>query len=140
MWKKCSEGKSGKNCSGKAELYKWPAAKNKFNKGASFAGYNDWRMPTIEELHSLVHCSNGVSQREAAGLYGCLSKTKLLNNFQRPAINQTVFPNTERFSWFWSQSSLVSDDGFKWASSQDNGGYSFYSGNNAFQIRLVRNQ
>ncbi len=34
--------------------YKWDAAMKKFGSNVSFAGYNDWRMPTIDELKTLL--------------------------------------------------------------------------------------
>ena len=49
-WKKCSEGQSGDHCSGKAIEYTWDDAMAKFGKG-------EWRLPTIQELHTLTYCN-----------------------------------------------------------------------------------
>ncbi len=46
-------------------------------------GYNDWRLPTIDELESLVYCSTGVSA------YGSCN-----SGSQEPTIDLSVFPNT----------------------------------------------
>jgi nucleoside-specific outer membrane channel protein Tsx len=72
MWKRCSEGQdwNGSNCIGSGLRGDWAFALNRASQ-SSFAGYQDWRMPNVKELGSLVeHCRS------------------------MPAINTTVFPNT----------------------------------------------
>lgn len=57
-WMRCSLGQSwdGKTCNGEAKEYTWrDAIKLKHN----FAGSTAWRLPTIDELESLVLCSEG---------------------------------------------------------------------------------
>lgn len=76
MWKQCLEGKSGSDCAtgiNPASYYNWQTAlqvPEALNAGAGFAGYNDWRLPNIKELRSIVEAK-------------CFD----------PAINLTVFPN-----------------------------------------------
>ncbi|MEW5823614.1 MAG: DUF1566 domain-containing protein [Pseudomonadota bacterium] len=59
MWKKCNEGLSGADCStGSAQVFTWNAALV-YAEAHNFAGYDDWRMPSVKELRSLVElCRN----------------------------------------------------------------------------------
>ena len=101
MWKQASE--TGE--------YTWDAAMAKFGKNVSFAGYDDWRMPTKEELKTLVdktHC---------------------------PTIDPTAFPNTQS-TWYWS--STARDTSNAWYVNFSNGNDYWsnrYVGNH---VRLVR--
>ena len=63
MWKKCSEGQTGLECSGDAAGFTLQEALNNvqsLNKSGGFAGYKDWRVPNIKELFSIVEkrCAN----------------------------------------------------------------------------------
>ena len=121
MWKQCSEGQSGSNCSlGSVDTLNWQGALQRVDivNNNGFAGYHDWRLPNIKELNTIVE-------------WGCV----------QPAINLNRFPNTP-LRWYWS-SSLVVDGGIAdaWFILFDSGvtssgwgaGYYFNA------IRLVRN-
>ena len=78
MWKQCSEGLSGADCSaGIATTHTWQQALD-LALSTEFADLTDWRLPNIEELRSIsaINCLN-------------------------PSINESVFPNTP-LDWFWS--------------------------------------
>ena len=80
MWKQCVEGLSGNDCTvGIAQFHSWPSALNEA-ESSNFAGYNDWRLPNIKELVSLVE--------------ECKSW---------PAINDKLFPSTPN-AQVWSGS------------------------------------
>jgi len=115
-WKRCAEGQSwdsvNKTCTGTAAGgYTWSAALSLASGG--------WRLPNINELHSIVERRNS-----------------------NPAINATVFPNisSDDFLLFWSTSLLPSSGSLVWI-------ISFISGSNgdvhaghssSFAVRLVR--
>ena len=99
MWKQCSEGQSGSRCNGTATEYQWDDAMSKFGSSVSFAGYTDWRIPTTDELLTLVYCSNGVSQ-DIAWKHSCNNEFNA-TEFETPTINSKVFPNAAD-GWYWS--------------------------------------
>ena len=54
MWKRCLQGKSGLDCAtGAAAAFRWVEALNEA-RGEIFVGYDDWRLPKVEELCSIV--------------------------------------------------------------------------------------
>jgi hypothetical protein len=85
MW--ASDG-NGKGCSF-GNYTDWEHAIN-WAEGLTFAGYSDWRLPNIRELHSLVN-------------FGAWD----------PAINTTYFPNT-RAAYYWSGSTHADDTYRAW--------------------------
>lgn len=105
------------NCEkGKAKGYEWDDAVKHF-KNVEYAGYSDWRLPTIDELKTLVYCSNGTSEKEAWYRGGCNKDSSSEEGFERPTINQNAFPNTP-IRVFWSASiendSSASYEGSAW--------------------------
>ena len=138
MWKKCSEGQYGNNCQGKPEIYTWNDAMQKF-KRISFAGYNNWRMPTIEELRILVYCSNGKPQQQASNEYGC-SLDDSEKDYIKPTINQRAFPNVYRDSTVWSSTRVASNAHYTWIVNFHSG-YDHWSGKSGnWHVRLVRSR
>ena len=113
MWQKCSVGQiwSVNTCTGTANAYTWNAAKL---LKSNFAAQTDWRLPTEEELLSLVDYSTS------------------------PKINTSVFPNTNA-SNFWSASANAGNSSSAWYV-YFNYGNAYYGNfkSNAFQVRLVR--
>lgn len=111
-WMRCSMGQvwSEGGCEGDANKFTREAAQE-IAKNTTFAGHDDWRLPMLEELETIIeeHCV-------------------------APSINLTVFPNTPSFV-YWTASSYVQNawlvyfgDGFSYS---DNIGK--YHG-----VRLVR--
>lgn len=83
MWKRCPEGLSGPDCSqGAASKKVWGVAM-KTARDSTYAGYDDWRLPNMKEMQTLVDVAR-----------------------DNPAQDQSVFPNPNLVLNYWT-SSLV---------------------------------
>ncbi|MBT0664809.1 DUF1566 domain-containing protein [Geobacter pelophilus] len=114
IWKRCSEGLSGSTCeNGAPEIFTWQEALQSA-VNSSFAGKNDWRLPNIKELGSIV-------ERQCS----------------MPAINEIVFPATPTMS-FWSSSPFAENKNFAWNIYFPYGISDGNDKNYKFFVRLVR--
>lgn len=121
MWKKCSEGqswrKAGNSCEGQAAGVSWDDALNQveiLNTGSGFAGFKDWRLPTIKELATLVE-------------------------YDRPSpIDLQVFPGTPSL-WYWSSTPYHRQGSRAWFVAFGSGDISIERiDNQSLHVRLVR--
>jgi hypothetical protein len=124
MWKRCSEGLSGENCEdGEIEKYEWDDAKQRF-KNVDYAGYSYWRLPTIDELKTLVYCSKG------KGMEGDCKEGS-----EKPTINQQAFPKT---TWgYWSGTPNADSSDYEWYVNFDYGVFDPVNRNRWYAVRLV---
>jgi len=111
QWMRCALGQTWRDgtCVGKGDSLRWKdalQAADDFNQKGGYAGHSDWRLPTIDELKTLVFCSSG--EPRAWNDTGCPCE----GDYLRPVIDQTAFPATAD-SWFWSSS--PSDGGSDYA-------------------------
>lgn len=120
-WMRCGIGQSwnGSSCAGTLELYNWKDALVVAEEHV-FAGKDDWRLPNIKELASIVESSCHI-----------------------PAINSTIFPAT-RADRYWSSTPASSrmhhTDGLNGFLITFYHGIVFNHGLNSKEsIRLVRN-
>lgn len=87
VWKTCSEGLSGADCTGTATTLEWDTAMgtgtgcDALNAGSGYAGHTDWRLPTLKEMESIVNYST--------------------NN---PTTFTTSFPSTQVDANYWTSS------------------------------------
>ena len=117
IWKRCLEEQSGSDCAGSAKDFTWQQALQRaqtVNSSGGFAGFSDWRLPTIKELSSLVE-------------HQCVD----------PAINLTRFPNASNH-WLWSSSAVAGNTFHAWNVYFGNGYTDWSNKNSNYQLRLVR--
>ncbi len=139
LWMRCSVGQTwtSSTCAGEAKEFTLDDARK---LTTNFAGYSDWRIPSIEELRTLVYCSNGkpdyFSLGKAAGSdFGCQGQPN--RDYESPTIVQTVFPNTPD-SLFWSGSPVSYNTSDAWVVGFTYG-YDNYGGRDDYRhVRLVR--
>lgn len=114
MWKRCGEGQawSGTTCTGTLATYSWDQAMGA--TGSVYAGHDDWRLPNVKELATLVE--------------------------QRcwwPAINHEIFPAVPSDSYFWSSTPGAWTD-VAWFLSAATGSISHTDRFRLNEVRLVR--
>lgn len=114
IWKRCVQGKSGSDCAtGAAATFPWVGAVNEA-RSEDFAGFDDWRLPKIEELQSIVDdCSAG------------------------PAVDPMNFPNSDGAE-VWSASADLDFATAAWALDFAEGEAVVSRRDDAKQVRLVR--
>jgi alpha-tubulin suppressor-like RCC1 family protein/fibronectin type 3 domain-containing protein len=117
MWKRCAEGQvwSGATCAGYTSFYDKDTA---VALSSSSADHSDWRIPTVNELLTIV-------EYQAAF----------------PAVNSEIFPNSSS-SYFWSRSNSASNSSEAWIVDLRHGDSHDSGLNNLtknFGVRLVRN-
>ncbi len=144
MWMTCSVGQNwtGKGCSGEAEEFLWSEALD-VAKDTRYANYGDWRLPTRDELHSIVHCPNGrldyqlTSKGDMKVIDGVQQNGKCLNRFSNPTIDKAVFPNTSG-GLYWSYSHDAHNNYSAWGVFFNKGYHYNYNTGNLGLVRLVR--
>ncbi|MBK6999481.1 MAG: DUF1566 domain-containing protein [Rhodoferax sp.] len=122
-WKRCAQGQTwtGSTCSGTASFYTFDQA-NTLTGTTTFAGQNDWRVPTENELISLVDYS-------------------IVQYNDGPAINSSVFPaipDPYFLNYFWSASPQAGSSTNAWYIDFDLGNAYNYDRSSNFAVRLVR--
>ena len=114
MWKRCLQGKSGPDCAtGAAAAFRWVDALNEA-RGDTFAGHDDWRLPKVEELCSIV-------ADEAGG----------------PAVDASAFPGAESAE-AWTASANLDFATAAWAVDFASGEAVVGVRDDSKQVRLVR--
>lgn len=118
QWMRCDLGQTWdrESCAGKHEGLTFDGAAEAataLNRSGGYAGYRDWRVPTKEELESLV--KKGVS----------------------PSIDGTAFPDTPP-KWHWSSSLYASYSSAAWIVFDNGYSYRYGRRNSKGAVRLVR--
>lgn len=101
MWMRCSLGQhwSGSTCTGNTSKHNWEEVMllpGLMNGQGGFAGYSDWRLPSINELATLRVCSSGRAVGKAGGSF------RTCTGEPNTAIDTRLFPKSQ--GEFWSSS------------------------------------
>ncbi len=125
QWQRCSLGQiwNGATCVGEATKYKWDEAR--------LAAPAGWRLPTKDELASLIYCSSG----EPA--YWKPTPGLCKGAYVKPTLWSAVFANTPA-SLFWSSSPYASSSSHAWGVSFSNGYVGDDSKSDSCYVRFVR--
>ena len=125
QWQRCSLGQTwnGATCAREATKYQWDEARR-----AASAG---WRLPTKDELASLIYCSSG----EPA--YWKPTSAACTGAYSRPTIWSAAFPHTPA-NWFWSSSPDAGSADGAWSVYFGAGYVGYYVKGSAGYVRLVR--
>ena len=115
MWKQCGQGLTGSNCDGVSAQFTWSEALEEAEL-SQFAGYDNWRVPNIKELRSIVD-------------YSC----------NDPSINESIFPNTKNW-YYWSSTPYAKNSEDAWRISFSSGNDILFSRDRPYLVRLVRDR
>ena len=109
VWTRCHVGQQveKQQCMQEAKMYTWQEAKQEIAhlNQIKWLGYSDWRLPHIDELQKIVHCSTGyLDQAEIPSQQN--KKIKIqhgckLKNYTRPTVKSGYFMQTYS-DWYWS--------------------------------------
>ncbi|WP_051514672.1 DUF1566 domain-containing protein, partial [Nitrincola nitratireducens] len=148
-WMRCRLGQTwtGSACSGEASRYNWQTAQD-IAKQTTYAGKSDWRVPTLDQLHSLVYCSSGQHRErrlDSSGRPVQQGVTFLdggcVGDYQYPTFFTDAFHYTRKVSWspsVWSDSRYANHSHSAWKVDFSNGRAVIYDRYMSLPVRLVR--
>ena len=136
IWMRCSIGQrwTGEACAENALHLYWPEAMEypSLYNDKGFGGKNNWRLPTIAELSTLLHCSDGYGHeikvigdlQKDLGIkmrqIPASPKSGMMNvpaycakNSVKPTIDTNVFANTPN-DFYWSSSPVAGRSEITW--------------------------
>ena len=98
------------------------------HSNASLCRGANWRLPTHEELKTLIVCSDGKYDKDGA----CTN----FDTVSHPSINTTYFPNTQG-DLFWSSTPNIAGSNYVWGVYSCNDFSDYFFKNDPYSVRLV---
>lgn len=153
MWDRCDShyvGFSGKRCGDGGVDYWGYEVDDLIERlnSEKYLGYDDWRLPSIEELHSIIYCSQGFkSDIEIPTKTGKQKRVKHIcsgNDYQKPAVNLENFSLHDGSILFannyWSSTPYIDDgsDDKVWVAYLHNGSLNGLYKEKQARVLLVR--
>jgi hypothetical protein len=120
IWDRCSAGQAwnGLTCTGKALAVGWEQAK-KTATARTTGGYDDWQLPSVAELETLIKCSNGFSLKTRQILPHQGASVTISDECQpgssSPTIDLSIFPGTMPNDYWTGSLPKDPNDDPKWA-------------------------
>ncbi|WP_052501677.1 Lcl C-terminal domain-containing protein [Thiomicrospira microaerophila] len=149
IWMRCTVGQTwqGNHCHGEAIKMNWHQAISKAETYI-YTEKSDWRLPTLEELRTLVVCSSGLRReirlREDYAITdaenGVRFDGRCKGDFDTPTIDQKAFPDTLKNN-YWTSTEHPIFKQFSWGVNFSAGSEFNYlvkaEGQNRY-VRLIR--
>lgn len=118
MWMRCILGSTWNNtsCQGKGQGYSWEEAM-KIPQGFTYAGYSDWRIPSVEELMTLVDKEAGnedegipfINQSVFSAQHRCMDEKGKFDLNNKVCTIWSSAPNTYDNSYAWCVDFYIED-------------------------------
>ncbi|EXJ09123.1 MULTISPECIES: protein kinase domain-containing protein [Nitrincola] len=146
-WMRCSLGQTwtGETCLGDALELNWSQASS-LGEQTTLAGYDDWRLPNLDELYTLVYCSSNSRRENQLDLLGRAVREGNYQNwldgrcdgvFQSPTIYLQAFLEALP-SEYWTGSAYPDSADSLWIVDFSDGSTSTDYWRNNLRVRLVR--
>ena len=139
QWMRCALGQrwDGGTCVGYGDGHTYesaPQAADRLNEGGGYAGFRDWRVPTLGELQGLVYCSSGVP-----AFFKGSDSSICQGSHGIPMLEPEVFPaSSAQEGWFWSATPADPAGYQAWGVDFTRGDSHAYPGTVRSGVRLVR--
>ncbi len=139
MWQRCPLGQTwtGAVCDGDPEYHDWQAALVAADGGV-FAGFNDWRLPNIKELASIVEQRCRMPAQNASLFPARVDELVTVQPPPPDDPEDPPPPGIPEAYLFWTASPFALNANYAWVVDFRNGVDTIKTKGSALRVRLVR--